>query len=167
MLIEDKPLVSVARNINIAKAVNKTLDQIEIPDLSGKTVLLKPNVGREADPKLGINTNPEVVETVFNYLKKRFDAKYLIGDSPIINTDTRKAFEQSGYTDLLRNEDLKFIDLDEKSPLELEIPNSDLAEAQGSRRNDLDARGICFFGDSGATGGATFRWIECPGRTRA
>jgi uncharacterized protein (DUF362 family) len=125
----NKPIVSIARNKTIAKAVQTTLDNIDIPDLKGKTVLLKPNVGREVDPKLGINTNPEVVEAVFNYLKEHFSANYLIGDSPIINTDTKKAFQQSGYSDLINNKDLQFIDLDERSPIELVIPEGMLLKS--------------------------------------
>ncbi|MHA1439641.1 MAG: DUF362 domain-containing protein [Promethearchaeota archaeon] len=119
-----KPIVSVARNEKITDAVISALDQLEIPNLSGKTVLLKPNVGREVDPYLGINTNPNVVKAVFNYLRDSFKANFLIGDSPIINTDSKKAFEQSGYSDLLKEEDIKYIDLDEKNPIELEIPNA-------------------------------------------
>lgn len=118
-----KPVVSVAKNEDISSAVDWTLDKLFLPDFTGKTVLLKPNVGREADPNLGINTNPEVVRAVYDYLKGRFKAKFLIGDSPIINTDTKKAFEQSGYSSLLREPELKFIDLDEKPPIELEIPD--------------------------------------------
>jgi uncharacterized protein (DUF362 family) len=124
-----KPIVSVARNIDISKAVHVALDKIEIPDLSGKTVLLKPNVAREVDPKLGINTNPEVVEAIFNYLKDRYEARYLIGDSPIINTDTYKAFEQSGYEILLKNDELQFIDLDELTPVKKEIPNGKILKS--------------------------------------
>ncbi len=118
-----KPIVSVARNENITFAVKTCLDQIKIPDLTEKTVLLKPNVGREEGPYLGINTNPEAVIAIFNYLKKKFKARFLIGDSPIINTDTRKAFEQSGYNNLLNDDDIQFIDLDDKPPIELDIPN--------------------------------------------
>jgi uncharacterized protein (DUF362 family) len=118
-----KPIVSVARDIDISKAVHLALDNIEIPNLSGKTVLLKPNVGREADPKLGINTNAEVVEATFYYLRDRYEANFLIGDSPIINTDTQKAFEQSGYADLLKDKDLQFIDFDKLTPVKKDIPN--------------------------------------------
>ena len=118
-----KPFVSLVRNDDITLAVKNCLDQIEIPDLTGKTVLLKPNVGREIDPKLAINTNPDVVRATFEFLNNKFDAKYLIGDSPIINTNTMKAFKQSGYTSLLSQDDLFFIDLDDKPPITLEIPN--------------------------------------------
>ncbi|MBN1801360.1 MAG: DUF362 domain-containing protein [Candidatus Lokiarchaeota archaeon] len=118
----EKPIVSVAHDENIKNAVIKCLDSINLPDLNDKTILLKPNVGREAGSLLGINTNSEVVKVVFNYLKERFKARFLIGDSPIINTDTKKAFEQSGYSLLLKEEGLEFIDLDEPNPIEIDIP---------------------------------------------
>jgi len=123
MQIEKRPIVSVARNENITQAVNLVLDQLSIPDLTGKTVLLKPNVGREADPRSGVNTNPDVVRAVFNYLKKRFKAKFLIGDSPIINTDTRNAFKQSGFSELINDPEIHFVDLDSKPFFEVDIPN--------------------------------------------
>ena len=116
-----KKIVSVARNENITLAVNSCLDQIKIPDLTGKTVLLKPNVGREENPFLGINTNPEVVSAVFHYLRERFEARFLIGDSPIINTDTNKAFKQSGYSDLINDDNIHFLDLDDRPPVVLDI----------------------------------------------
>ena len=120
---EKKPIVSVAYNENITQAVNLALDRINLPDLSGKTVLLKPNVGREVNPRTSINTNPDVVKALFNYLKSRFKARFLIGDSPIINTETRKAFEQSGYSELINDPELYFVDLDSKPFIEVDIPN--------------------------------------------
>ncbi|MFX0070489.1 MAG: DUF362 domain-containing protein [Candidatus Hermodarchaeota archaeon] len=123
MGLEKKPIVSVARNENIKIAVKQALDQLILPNLNDKNILLKPNVGREVDPKVAINTNPEVVEAIFTYLKSKFKANFFIGDSPIINTDTKKAFKQSGYDDLLKDNDLKFVDLDDRKPKEFEIPN--------------------------------------------
>ena len=123
MVEKEKPVVALARDENISLAVKTCLDHIVLPDMTGKAVLLKPNVGREVDSNLGINTNPEVVSAVYNYLKERFDANFFIGDSPIINTDTKKAFEQSGYSELLKDDKLHFIDLDDRPPLEIEIQN--------------------------------------------
>jgi uncharacterized protein (DUF362 family) len=119
---KDKPVVSIARNKNISSAVITCLDHLNIPDITGKNVLLKPNVGRETDPRLGINTNPDVVSAIYYYLKGRFNARFFIGDSPIINTNTQKAFEKSGYSELLKDNDLHFIDLDDLPPVEKEIP---------------------------------------------
>jgi len=123
MLNEEKPVVSIVKNTDIGYAVNSALDQINIPDLTGKTVLLKPNVGREANPRSGVNTNPDVVKAVFIYLKKHFKAKFLIGDSPIINTDTRNAFEHSGFSELINDPEIHYVDLDSKPFFEVDIPN--------------------------------------------
>ncbi|TFF94613.1 MAG: DUF362 domain-containing protein, partial [Promethearchaeota archaeon] len=119
----EKPLVSLARHEKIEIAVKNALDRLNLPDLQGKRILLKPNVGRETENPLSINTNPKVVEAVFSYFKDKYDAHYYIGDSPIINTDTQKAFEQSGFTNLINEPDLQFLDLDEKPALELTIPD--------------------------------------------
>lgn len=121
-----KHVVSIAKNDNIEKAVIEGLDHIEIPDLNGKKVLLKPNVGREVDTKLAINTNPDVVSAVFHYLNERYDAEFYIGDSPIINTDTKIAFEKSGFGPLLREKDLTYINLDDKPPILKEIPKGQI-----------------------------------------
>ena len=129
MRYEGKPIVSITRNEDIILAVKSCLDQLKIPDLTGKNVLLKPNVGREALPNSGINTNPEVVSAIFNYLKERYNAQYYIGDSPIINTDTKKAFEKYGYSELLKDENIHFIDLDDKPPIEKEIPNGKILKS--------------------------------------
>ncbi|MFX1236269.1 MAG: DUF362 domain-containing protein [Promethearchaeota archaeon] len=121
-----KSTVSIASNKKIALAVNECLNKLQIPDLNGKKILLKPNVGRETTPKQGITTNPEVVSAVYYYLNERFDASFFIGDSPIINTNTIKAFEQSGYTNLLKEKGLKFLDLDDRPPLDVKIPKGNI-----------------------------------------
>jgi len=123
MKLRKDRVVSIARNENIVLAVKSCLDQLEIPDLTGKTVLLKPNVGRVADPKQAVCTNPEVVSAVFHYLHEKFKAKYLIGDSPIISTDSREAFEKTGFSELINEPNIEFIDLDDRPPVELDILN--------------------------------------------
>ncbi|MGV9171378.1 MAG: DUF362 domain-containing protein [Promethearchaeia archaeon] len=118
----NKPLVSLSKNENLEFAVKNCLDRLDLPNLNGKTILLKPNVGRETDPRGAVNTNPDVVAAIFHYLNKKFDAKFLIGDSPIINTDSKKAFEQSEYEPLLKEKGIQFLDLNEPDPHEISIP---------------------------------------------
>ncbi len=122
MKSKEMPIVSLARNSNILKSVISCLDNLIIPDMTGKNILLKPNVGRDAEPRTGINTNPDVVSAIYNYLKERYNAKFFIGDSPIINTNTQMAFEKSGYSNLLEDKDLHFLDLDEPPPIVKKIP---------------------------------------------
>ncbi len=124
--MKQKPLVSIAKNESPKRAVKEALNSINLPNLNGKSILLKPNVGRAVSPKSGINTNPEVVKAVFEYLNNRYSADFYIGDSPIINTDSRNAFEKSGYEDLLNANALTFLDLDEKNPLEINLPHGEI-----------------------------------------
>lgn len=118
-----EPFVAVIQDSNIENAVNTVLDQLKLPDLNNKRILLKPNVGRETNSNLGINTNHLVVAAIFHYLQRRFKAKFFIGDSPIISTDTRKAFSQSGYDTLLKEPGLEFLDMDAPDPITLKIPD--------------------------------------------
>jgi uncharacterized protein (DUF362 family) len=131
MIVKDvqmkTPIVSVVRNLNIKTAVETALSNIELPDLNGKQILLKPNVGREIS-NIAVNTNPEVVAAVFHFLKKKFQATFFIGDSPIISTDTRKAFSLSGYDPLLAEEDLTFLDLDDKPPITIPLPGGKMIQ---------------------------------------
>ena len=93
MPVNAKPIVSIAQNKDIFKAVTTSLDCLKIPNLSGKKVLLKPNVGREDVPNASINTNPDVVKAIYEYLNARYEANFFIGDSPIINSNTFNAFK--------------------------------------------------------------------------
>lgn len=117
-----RPVCSVAKSSDARHAVLKAMDSVELPDLSGRRVLLKPNIGRTAEKHRGINTNPEVTEAVFDYLRARFDAEYLIGDSPVTGVKSREAFLKSGHGDLLEREDIRYIDLDSRKPVILPVP---------------------------------------------
>jgi len=119
----ERPICAVSKDPYIRRAVFDALSQIDIPDLDGKNVLLKPNVGRNVRKNLGINTSPTVTRAVFQYLKGKFDANFYIGDSPILGVKTRKAFLTSGYGYLLNRQGLRFIDLDRMKPDVLGIKN--------------------------------------------
>jgi len=120
---EAKPVCSFAKDDDIVKAVFHSLSRINLPDLTGMNVLLKPNVGREVKKNSGANTSPDVVEAIFHYLQSNFRAQYFIGDSPITGVNSRKAFLKSGYRHLMEHKDLRYIDLDSRKPLTLKITN--------------------------------------------
>ena len=61
----------------------KVLKRLELPDLSGKRVLLKPNAGRYVPSGKGITTHPAVVEAAADFFLG-LGAGVLLGDSPIL-----------------------------------------------------------------------------------
>ena len=66
-----KPVCSISRRSDISKAVFYALSHVDIPSLTGKNVLLKPNVGRNVGKNLGINTSPTVTNAIFQFLRKK------------------------------------------------------------------------------------------------
>jgi len=119
---QGRPLCVVARGRDVRKAVIDALSRIELPDLGGKRILLKPNIGRNVPPRTGVDTNPDVTEAVFEFLRGTYDATFFIGDSPILGVDCREAFVNSGHGGFLERDGIKYLDLDSRKPLTLEIP---------------------------------------------
>ena len=124
----EKPVCAVSKNEDAREAVFAALSQIEIPDLTGMRVLLKPNLGRNAREETGVNTNPQVTEAVFDFLKARFDAHYYVGDSPITGVKSRGAFVTSGHGSFLDRTDITYLDLDSRKPITLPIPGGRILE---------------------------------------
>ena len=61
--------------------IERILDNLA-PDLSGKTVLVKPNILAQFKAERGATTNPAVVKAVVKALKKRNPKKIMVGDNP-------------------------------------------------------------------------------------
>ncbi len=118
-----RPICAVARGTDVRTTVFEALSSIDLPDLNGKRVLLKPNIGRNVPARTGVDTNPDVTEAVFELLRGRYDATFFIGDSPILGVDCREAFANSGHGGFLEREGIEFIDLDSRRPITLEIPD--------------------------------------------
>ena len=72
----NKPVCAITKNRSIKRAAFEALSEIDIPDLNGKKILLKPNIGRNVKKNLGINTSPTVTNAVYQYLKKKFRAQF-------------------------------------------------------------------------------------------
>jgi len=66
---------------NVAKAVEQAFRLFPL-DLSGKKVLIKPNVLRAAEVKEGITTHPAVLKAVVEKVELQGPAEILVGDNP-------------------------------------------------------------------------------------
>ena len=126
----DNPLNPNARSPEVhvahgADAYANTLAVLEACGLSavkGKSVLLKPNVGRMSEVGSGVNTNPQVVAAAIDAFRKA-GATVAIGESPIAGVKTMEAFELSGMAAMAREKDCPLIDMDERKPVVTPVPN--------------------------------------------
>jgi uncharacterized protein (DUF362 family) len=89
-----------------------------MPDVKGKTVLLKPNLLDEIDNNYAI-TNTEVIRSTITLLRESGCNKIAIGDGSAFQRDTGAVVESSGLARVLKSLDVPFIDLnyDELIPI--------------------------------------------------
>ncbi len=97
------------------------LAQFNLAPVSGRRVLLKPNIGRIASPDSGVVTNPQVVAAAIDAFRAAGAAEVAVGESPITGIRTEEAFEQSGIAAVARERNCRCIDMDRRDPLELAV----------------------------------------------
>jgi len=85
------------------------------PEVSGKKVLLKPNILTDSDPEKAIVTNPVVVEAMIRFLQSE-GAVVFVGDSPAVHTRTFRG-EKSGIYQVCQKTGATWVDFT-KDPAE-------------------------------------------------
>ncbi len=100
----------------------EALKMVDLSPVSGKTVLLKPNVGRMAEAGTGTNTNPQVVAAAIDAFRDA-GAAVAVGESPISGVKTMESFKLSGIAAVAEERDCRLIDLDQRKPVITEVPD--------------------------------------------
>ena len=116
------PDVHVAHGDDAYVNTTAVLQAFDLSCVAGKTVLLKPNVGRMAEFGTGVNTNPQVVAAAIDAFRAA-GATVAVGESPITGVKTMEAFELSGITAVTEERNCPLIDLDKRKPVETPIPD--------------------------------------------
>jgi uncharacterized protein (DUF362 family) len=115
--------VCIAGKSGPKQNIKTVLEQLNISSLKGKSVLIKPNVGRAAKPGKGYNTHPEAIAGLIEVLQEVGAKKIAIGESPLIGINTMEAFEISGVADVARKYNVELIDFDATPPVKKEVKN--------------------------------------------
>lgn len=89
------------------------LEKLDLSHLKGRTVLIKPNAGRIAEPDSGINTSPEAVAGCADALLEAGTSSITVGESPILGVKALEALESCGIADVARKRGIELLDLDE------------------------------------------------------
>lgn len=116
------PSVHVTHGADAYANAVQALEPFDLSPVSGKKVLLKPNVGRMSEPGSGVNTNPQVVAAAIDVFRQA-GADVAIGESPITGVKTLEAFELCGMAAMAREKACPLIDMDVRPPVITEIPN--------------------------------------------
>jgi uncharacterized protein (DUF362 family) len=94
-----QPLVGLVRDTDFGKAVQDAVNMVGgLPDLTGKTVLLKPNLNSNEGPPT--SPNPEVVRAAIRMAKARGATRVIVGDRSNPAYDTIQAMTAAGIYDV-------------------------------------------------------------------
>lgn len=96
------------------------LSNFNLSSVHGARVLLKPNIGRYAEPYSGVVTNPQVVAAAIDAFQAA-GADVAIGESPIVGVNMNTAFEKSGIRFIADERNCPCIDMDRRKPVEIAI----------------------------------------------
>jgi uncharacterized protein (DUF362 family) len=121
--MKNRPIVSIAGKQGPFMNVINALENIDLSHLKGKSVLIKPNIGRSAKPEHGYNTHPQAVAAVIETVKKYQPSKIAIGESPLVGINTFEAFKKAGITEVADQYGVELIDFDSTTPVIKNIPN--------------------------------------------
>lgn len=80
--------------------------------LSGKNVLVKPNLLTDRKPEQAVTTHPEVVRQVIRWLKQR-GAHVVVGDSPASTANLKNVWEISGLRAVCAEEQVMLVSLEQ------------------------------------------------------
>ncbi len=111
-----------ANGYSLAKNVLKNLD-LDIEKLKEKHILIKPNAGRLTEPRLGINTNPDVVAGVIDFFLESGITDLTVGESPILGVKALDTLKKCGISEVVKKRKIPLVNLDGPEPVTVHIPD--------------------------------------------
>jgi uncharacterized protein (DUF362 family) len=114
--------IVVSKGENPYRTTQQALQQIPLPGLRGRKVLIKPNAGRVALPGQGVTTHPSVVEATIDHLRETGVTDIAIGESCIFGVNAQEAFQMTGMKGVSEKKGVRLIDFDGFAPMEISIP---------------------------------------------
>jgi uncharacterized protein (DUF362 family) len=87
-----------------------------VPPISGKQVVLKPNLVEYHRDKV-INTNPKVVDAVIQLFKDEGASEVIVAEGPGHWRNVQYLVNESGLGDVLRKHDVRFVDINHDEPV--------------------------------------------------
>jgi uncharacterized protein (DUF362 family) len=122
-------IVGIAGKQGALQNVKNALSALNLENLRGKSILIKPNIGRAATVGRGYNTHPLTIAGVIEVMKDAGASRIAIGESPLVGIDTMEAFKKSGITEVAEKYGVDLLDLDAFPPVRIDVPNGRVLES--------------------------------------
>ena len=111
----------------LVEAIRTGWQSTRPPDVSGKRVLIKPNIA-DFSKERPIHTDTRLVEALILYLKKLGAREIILAEGPPHNRDSEWLFRKSGFEALVGRQGILLVDLnyDDVSPIKCANPRATL-----------------------------------------
>lgn len=118
----EHPRVCIASGPDAYANARRALASLDLSGTRGRRVLLKPNIGREADPGSGIVTDAHVVAAAIDVFREA-GAEVAVGESPIVGVRMAEAYSRCGLARLAAERECPLLDMDARPPQGIPLPN--------------------------------------------
>ncbi len=119
--MSNKPKVIISHGLGPYRNAMQVLKRLDLPDLRGKRVLIKPNAGRFVPSGTGVTTHPRVVAAAADFFLG-LGARVILGDSPILGVKPFSNLEIGGYAEAVKGKQVELVHFDGAVPLAITIP---------------------------------------------
>lgn len=96
---------------DILKLLLEFEDRVQIPDMKGKRVVLKPNMVEYRNPETPVMTNPAILKAAIQLCQHRGAGEIIIAEGPGHMRDTEYLLDVSGFGRVAKEMNVPFIDL--------------------------------------------------------
>ncbi len=122
--IMTKTSVAIVKGCKLPKMVEDVLKLIGASELikPQDKLLIKPNYVSAKHPSTGITTDSHVIESLINYVKKFGVNEIVVGEGGA--GDTEMAFNVVGIRDVAARQQVKLVNLNEESRIQVRIPHA-------------------------------------------
>ncbi len=103
--------VVVTNEENLLKALRYVFDNLKVPDLKDKIVLIKANTNTP-DPPPG-STSPDFLDATIKIVKEFSPKKIIVGDKSMSSLSTLDVVRKIGLLDVCKENGVEFIDFDD------------------------------------------------------
>lgn len=127
--MERSKIISITGKKGPFENVKNALSALDLSPLKGKSVMVKPNLGRAATFGRGYNTHPQAIAGVVEMSLNAGASKVVIAESPLVGIDTMEAFRKGGVVEVAEKYKVELLDLDTFNPIIKKISHGRVLES--------------------------------------
>lgn len=129
-VVQEKSIVGVTQGQNVAQIVKEAISFAGSLEklVSGKKVLIKPNLSVALPAETGVTTDPQVVRALIHICREAGAKEILVGESAVVNFDAGEIIAALKVKELFEESGGKVVNLDQDQQVEVMVPGGQVLD---------------------------------------